>query len=350
MDQGGDAGPVPVEHRRRPSFFLRKIHGLAVQVDVRVKVGQPVGERQARVPQRAGEGVADLPRRRVAAQLEHQVAHRGAPETLVEQAEQEGDRREADHDQRCALELLERRAVQVAVDEEGGNHDEADRERVDQEPERVPAKPARLPATVDENEGAGHARRADREQLDVLHVCRRARPGPQRDQVVRPERAERHLDELKPERSRIRHDHQHPLESRPQPPVREGQADVEEEGRRQDVEHRADRVERVDVGQLQCREAAREPARDHEGAEAAVGAPPPGDQTGQDERDGDPVEERDLHQVDVVGGGRDHGRADGKGTPHDRDCSEREQVGSKADVGSAERCDSGGSSQPGSDL
>ena len=81
-------------------------------------VGQPVGERERRVAQRARERVAQLGRRRVGAQLEQQVADGGAGEPGVEQADQERDRREPDDEERDAPDRLEGWPRERAGDEQ----------------------------------------------------------------------------------------------------------------------------------------------------------------------------------------------------------------------------------------
>ena len=74
---------------------------------------------------------------------------------------------------------------------------------------------------------------------------------------------------------------------------------MQEERGRQDVERSSDRVEEIDLRLLQRREAARKPARDHEQAQPALRPAPPGDQTGEDVRDGDPIEQRRPYGIDV---------------------------------------------------
>ena len=130
------------------------------------------------------------------------------------------------------------------------------------------------------------------------------------DQAVRPKRAERHLEELQPERCAVGGANQNLLEARPQHPIREREANVQEQRRRQHVEGPPDGVEPVDVGQLKRREPAREATCEHQRAEPAGRPSQPSDGAGQNVRNGDPVEQPDRDQVDVVSARRHEDRAE----------------------------------------
>ena len=80
----------------RPSSGTGQRDGAAFDVGPAPVLGQPVGERQRGIAQRARERVAQVGRRRVRAQLDEQVADGRAGEPGVEQADQERDRREPD--------------------------------------------------------------------------------------------------------------------------------------------------------------------------------------------------------------------------------------------------------------
>jgi len=101
---------------------------------------------------------------------------------------------------------------------------------------------------------------------------------------------------------------------------------VQEERGRQDVEERPDRVEAVDVGQLQGREAAREATGEHQGAEPALGTPQPGDGARQDVRNRDPVEQSNRDEVDVVAARRHEDRTEGNRAAENRNRSEHDRL------------------------
>ena len=76
----------------RPLAAPGQLHRPALEIGPAAELGQPVGERQRGVAQRARERVAQLDRRRIGAQLDEQVADRRAGEARVEQPDQERDR------------------------------------------------------------------------------------------------------------------------------------------------------------------------------------------------------------------------------------------------------------------
>ena len=89
---------LAVDQRRGPPVVMRgQLHGAAVEIRPALKLRQPIGERQGRIAEGPGEGVAEVGWSRICVQLDHEVADRGASEPGVEQRDQERDRGDPDH-------------------------------------------------------------------------------------------------------------------------------------------------------------------------------------------------------------------------------------------------------------
>ena len=265
-------------------------------------------------------------RLRIGPQRDDELADGRPGEARVEEAEQEDDRREPDHGQRRPLQRLEPRALEVPVHEERRDQDEADREQVDQERQRTPAMPACTPPPSREDADPDDADRTQREKLDVLRRRREGGPRGNLQQASRAKGAERQLHQLEADRARVRGADEHALESGPQPALGEGEKDVQEERGGQDVEGGSDRVEHVHVRQLKSREAAGDAARDHQQPQAAFRPAPPCDQAGEDVRDGDPVQQARLHEIDIVARQGKRDRAGGRGAARGGDRGDEPQL------------------------
>ena len=180
--------PCPVDHRHRaPIVSARQLHGPAVVVGVGSEVGQPVRERQRRVTQRARQRVAEIRRRGMGPQPDDELAHGRAGQSRVEEADQEGERSEADDEEGDPSDRLERDLpaghAEHGRQEEEGNHEEPQRERVDEQHDRAAQWPARRSPPEGENADSDQAQGAECNELNLLQPKtrlgrgRRARAG-----------------------------------------------------------------------------------------------------------------------------------------------------------------------------
>src|SRR5204862_7832936 len=134
----------------------------AVRVCPDPELREPEGKRQRRVAQRAGERVAQLARAGLALQLNEQLADIGSRQPRSEQADQEGNRCDADRDEGDPPNGLEGVPLTVALDQQQGPHHQAEREQVQQKrgvwageltvPPPPPAEPP-PPAASDRSDG-----------------------------------------------------------------------------------------------------------------------------------------------------------------------------------------------------
>ena len=107
-------------------------------------------------------------------------------------------------------------------------------------------------------------------------------------QVVAPEAAQPHPNELAHNRCHVPHRDQHPLEPSVQPAVRKRQEHVQEENRQHDVECLPDGVGDIICGPRQRRDEHEETGNDHQRSEAARWTPSPRDEPTEDVGDRDP--------------------------------------------------------------
>jgi hypothetical protein len=212
VDQGGDTNAVSVDRRRCALVVVGQLDRTAVQIDVGAKVGQPVRERQRGIPQRLRQRVSQVGRLGVSTELDHQLADRRSGQPRVEQPEQEGDRRQAEQEQRHPLDLLEGGPVERADREQDRHHDEPNGERVDQDRQRPPARAAEAPPPGREDPYAEQAHHTDGQQLDVLHLARGGGLRGNLDEVRRSDAAEHHLHQLQPDRGGVCARDEHALE------------------------------------------------------------------------------------------------------------------------------------------
>ena len=90
MDQRGDARAAALDERGHAARVLAgQLDRLAVDADVGLVLGHPVGELERRVAQRAGERVAQRAGLGGLAQVDEQVADRRAREAGAQQADEE---------------------------------------------------------------------------------------------------------------------------------------------------------------------------------------------------------------------------------------------------------------------
>jgi hypothetical protein len=78
--------------------------------------------------------------------------------------------------------------------------------------------------------------------LDAFDGLSRVRAARDLEQVVRPDAAERHLEQLEPDGRDVGRCDEQALEPGAQAPRRKGQVDMQEDDGRQDVENQSDRV------------------------------------------------------------------------------------------------------------
>ena len=96
-----------------------------------------------------------------------------------EQDDDERHRREPDREEGRPPELAGPGPEERQRHEEGSDHDEAERERIDDKPRRAAQRPTRLPAAVSENADAAQAERGHGQELELAHDL--GRVGPRRD-------------------------------------------------------------------------------------------------------------------------------------------------------------------------
>ena len=92
VDERGEAVAVVLEHRDGAARLARRGRALLRRGRRSVTVGEPEGELERVVAQRAGDRVADLGRRRERAQLDDEIGDRGAVQPGAQQTDQERDR------------------------------------------------------------------------------------------------------------------------------------------------------------------------------------------------------------------------------------------------------------------
>ncbi len=134
VDQGRDALAVVVDQRRRAAVRVRDLDRMSVKVGVAFEVGEPVGKGERRVAERPGQRTLECSGRRILGQLDHQVADRGARQPLPHEADEEGDRRDADHREHDPYDCFGRGPASERPDQDpDGDEDERDHERVDEQ-------------------------------------------------------------------------------------------------------------------------------------------------------------------------------------------------------------------------
>ena len=352
VDQRGHMRAAEVDRRRGPAVEIVEVDRVSVDVGVGAVIGEPIGELQRRVAERTGKRVAQVAGCRIRRQLQHEVSHGRATEACIEQREQEDDRREPDNEQRGALDRQERAAFERsdhAGDEEHGDHQQAERERVDEQRDRATEGSAGSPAPRNQDADADQAAGGERQELDPFEELCDVRLHRDLEQVVGTEVDNGHLEWLQTEGRRVGRGHEPHLEPRPQTPVGEREVDVQEDCGRQEVEECAERVGEVMVGELERGQAAAEPAGDHQRPESAVRTAPPGHQARADVRQRNPCEQRDLDPADVLV--RQAIRREARGHGEARDGDRREdawarlrQSAARLDVDPCSRRDGHGSS------
>src|SRR5207237_1573325 len=127
-----------------------------------LEVGQPVGERQRRIPKCACKGVSEIGGCEVRPQLDDQTSDSRSRETRVKEPDQEGEGREADDRERRVLQGLKRgrQGVARADDEQACSHQEPERERIDQQRQGPASWSATTPSATCQEADADQERRA----------------------------------------------------------------------------------------------------------------------------------------------------------------------------------------------
>ena len=167
----------------------------------RVVLRQPVGEARA-VGSRSArdERLGQVGGRRLGAQLDQQVADRGASQAGVEHREQEDERRETDDDEHRALDRqkrIERDREGLAINSTARQH-ERERERVDEHLDRGPERAAGGGAAAEHDAEPDEQQTGEDDELDLEEVCGQLRSVDHRDRVAGVEAAEHQADDVEP--------------------------------------------------------------------------------------------------------------------------------------------------------
>ena len=94
VEQHGHMRAVAVDQGHRSlGIPFRQLHGPAVEIGEAPVFGQPEAQRQRWIAQRASQGVANVRGHRILPQLDEEIAHRRAGQAVMQQPDQEGDRR-----------------------------------------------------------------------------------------------------------------------------------------------------------------------------------------------------------------------------------------------------------------
>jgi hypothetical protein len=237
---------LPVDHGRRTSAAeIADVERIAVDVGIRRELGQPIREVERRISERARERVAQIGRRKISAQLDHEVAERGLSQTSLEEAGQKDDRCECERDKRGPPDLRDPRPPIDNRQEEKRDHDEREREGIHEHGERAAQRPSCLPSTNGEHAHAGQARSAHNRELNIPYHLFRSGIRPALEQVVRTEPPEIHPNQLEPDRRPVRCHKQRPYKPSPQATVGEGEEDMQEQHGRYQVDGLPDRVRNI---------------------------------------------------------------------------------------------------------
>ena len=156
----------------------RQRHQPALHVRPAVELGQPVHELEGGVAQCTGQGVAQVGRSRVGAQVHEQVGHRGAGQARVEEAEQERRRRQADREQGRQAGCLEAVLPEHGHEEQERRHGEREGERVHQQGQGSPQGVVVGPSADDDEHDPGQRQGGEQAELDPEHRLARHRVRP----------------------------------------------------------------------------------------------------------------------------------------------------------------------------
>ena len=145
-----------VDQRRRPPVATRHLDLTALEVCVAVELREPVRERERGVAKRPREGVTELRRLPVFAELDEEVGQRRPGESRLEQSDEERVGGEPDHEERDPADRLE---LDLAAhhpedrrEEEEGEHHECERERVHEQGDGAARRPSALAAAQEEHD------------------------------------------------------------------------------------------------------------------------------------------------------------------------------------------------------
>ena len=214
------ARAVAVDRGHRPARAgPRQLRHPPVEVGVAAELGQPVGELERGVAQRARERIAQLARARLGVEVDEQVADGRAREAGLEQPEQERDRRQADHEEGRPLDPGEGHLAPGAVAEQEGDHHQGEGERVDEQGDPEAPRPARGPPAEDQDHDPGEHARAERGELDPGDDQPGVRLLRHLQQVVGAVVAERHVDDLEADGADVGDGHDRPSAAPPRRPL-----------------------------------------------------------------------------------------------------------------------------------
>ena len=276
---------------------------------------------------RPGERLAEVHRRRLRVQLDHQLANRGAGQASVQQGDEEGNRGEPDDDERRSLDREEEELLgeEGAGDQEHRAHHQGEREGVDEQRGGAAERACSGPPTSHEHADPAKQEGGEGGELDLRQGRGGVGLGDDREHVLGIEAAEHQPEQLQADGDRVARDHQNPLQPALEHPRREGQVDVQEDREREQVAGLADRRRQRRARRREARERGQEAAGHHQRPETTLGSPPPGDQPAEDVRADDPVEQGGLEaglRASVVAVQPQYDRAGGRDDAGERDAPE----------------------------
>ena len=276
VDERRDAPALPLDDRRRArATFGRELDGPAVEVDVAVLVREPVGERERRVVQRPGKGLAQPSRRAGLPQLDDEVGDRAARQPAAQEAELEREGHDRVGDEEREVDRaghLADRLGQKGDAPHGGGPPPREEHRSD---DAAPGGRGAMPALREEHEGGDGEDDPDAGGEASERLGQRVVPLDQREVLGVFGVVEQGAGPDDHRRVHIGRDDDRPRQATLEPAAREGEEHVREEGDVQSREEEADRVERRILRVL---ELAREPGEaeaDHERADAVRRPAPP---------------------------------------------------------------------------
>jgi hypothetical protein len=295
MHEGGHWPRGSVDHGDGPA--VRRLHVDPVTVEIRIglELGQPVRQLQRRIPERAGQRVAQRGRRGVSLERNEQVADRRPRQARPQQAREEAERRhrDAQHGE-LGDEVRSRGAVRRGQRDRRGAGSVHRRQG-------APGRGARAPPAPDQHadEDQEHARlqraRGGEEDIaergvvgDLQHVAR-ARPRAQPHRVGRRHQHHRHV--AQPEDG-VRRGRRPSPRGGLEPAGREAQQHVHEQRQPRGLEGDGEREHERGARAVERGEKPGEPERHQDRPEARFRPPPPRVQAN---RDVAPADERPEH-------------------------------------------------------
>ena len=242
VQQRRHASAITLDQPHRPTpVRIRHLHRPAIVICIASELGQPIRQDQRRIPSARASASRRSAGARIRPQLEEELADTRAGETVMKDPDQEDDRRHPEGHEGRPPDLCHARTAERVRGKKDGDHHQPERERVDEQSQRAAQRPARRPAPPSEDADSAETEGADRDELNMQHRQPPLELEATSNEVVRAEAAQRHPNDLEPDRGRVRRHDQGPLEPTSQPAARIRQENVQEQHGRQKVERLADR-------------------------------------------------------------------------------------------------------------